>query len=741
MDASVNTRSQSQLYLLKQPVSELSDIRLASNGEVLGVFCNLHLTLGEPKRQAASSVVEQAMTIWNRARVPTCRKDHAIVNLEKLYEEWTALKRHKSRQTALQATREGEFCTKMNNLFDIAHADALNMIKIEEDRNFLLAQREPGRRGYMGSVDKALAAKEERKARRIESEKKRRERTQNEASASAISVVLSSSEDEQGDHESHCDETEHNDLNSPLKKKTRATVNVITPKLASALDRTKMSDRMATFVLAETVHSLGHNIDKYNINRSSIKRQREKHRAQYAAALKIEFSGDIPLVVHWDGKLMADISGNAHVDRLPVIVTGHGVAQLLKVSKMPDGTGAQQSSAVVQALEEWSLKHRVVGMCFDTTSSNTGRHSGACVQIEQKLGRDLLYFACRHHMMELLVGAAFTVCLSPTSAPEVLLFKRFKQQWSFIDHSTYSPCEEFERLSVCTPSVKDNIVQFAVSQLLQNKSLRGDYREFVELSIIFLGASPPRGVHFMTPGPMHNARWMSKVIYSLKVYLFRAQFKLTPFEEKGLLQMCIFAVILYLKAWITAPLASSAPSNDLSLLQELYSYRQHNEAISVATCKKMEGHLWYLSEQLVGLAFFDSSVSLSTKRNMVKALKNQPENEGPPLKRITIVASSASEFQLENFVTRNTMQLFEKLRITVDFLEYDPELWSTRDDYSEGAELIQQLHVTNDHAERGVALVQELNQRITHDEDQFQCLLQVVADHRRQYSCQKSKLK
>jgi len=50
-------------------------------------------------------------------------------------------------------------------------------------------------------------------------------------------------------------------------------------------------------------------------------------------------------------------------------------------------------------------------------------------------------------------------------------------------------------------------------------------------------------------------------------------------------------------------------------------------------------------------------------------------------------------------------------------------MWTSRDDYNEGVAIINKLHVINDHAERGVALVQELNQRITHDEDQFQFLI------------------
>ena len=110
--------------------------------------------------------------------------------------------------------------------------------------------------------------------------------------------------------------------------------------------------------------------------------------------------------------------------------------------------------------------------------------------------------------------------------------------------------------------------------------------------------------------------------------------------------MCVFAVIIYLKAWFTAPLAASAPRNDLQLLQDLYSYRQYDDKIATATCKKLEHHLWYLSEYLVGLAVFDPKVSCETKRNMATALQSK---QSVPLgsKRIKLEASKASQHNLE----------------------------------------------------------------------------------------------
>ena len=54
------------------------------------------------------------------------------------------------------------------NLFDIAHANALETISIEEDKQFLMSQREPGRRGVMGPVAISFKKKENRKRKRKE---------------------------------------------------------------------------------------------------------------------------------------------------------------------------------------------------------------------------------------------------------------------------------------------------------------------------------------------------------------------------------------------------------------------------------------------------------------------------------------------------------------------------------------------------------------------------------------------
>src|SRR6218665_403014 len=128
---------------------------------------------------------------------------------------------------------------------------------------------------------------------------------------------------------------------------------------------------------------------------------------------------------------------------------------------------------------------------------------------------------------------------------------------------------------------------------------------------------------------------MAKLIYSLKISIFRSQFKMTARELSALGEFCVFVVKVYLKAWYSAV---SAPRNDLQLIRDLYGYRNINAAISKAAFKSFSaGHLWYLNEVLIGLAFFDPNVPVEMKTEMVAALRKtkQPDHS----RRIVLIAT------------------------------------------------------------------------------------------------------
>ena len=64
------------------------------------------------------------------------------------------------------------------------------------------------------------------------------------------------------------------------------------------------------------------------------------------------------------------------------------------------------------------------------------------------------------------------------------------------------------------------------------------------------------------------ARWMAKVIYSFKIYLFRDSFHLTRHHT----EFCLFASHVYVKSWITCPITCDAPINELHLLKIIKRY-------------------------------------------------------------------------------------------------------------------------------------------------------------------------
>lgn len=256
---------------------------------------------------------------------------------------------------------------------------------------------------------------------------------------------------------------------------------------------------------------------------------------------------------------------------------------------------------------------------------------------------------------------------------------------------------------------------------------RNDYRELIELTLIFLNVKLPYSEHISPPGAMHHARWMSKALYSLKIWIFRNQFKLTKKEESGIKEFCIFVVSIYTKYWIEADKAHLAPYNDLLLLKTLKIEEQRGNAWN-NPLKKFANHLWYLGPELIGFAFFDTRVSFETKEKMVEALN---KNTNIYTKKASIIISDIPNLNLEDFVSVKTYNFFRGFGICTNFLKLHPREWQQNQKYKDAFEIIKSVKVVNDLAERGIALATEYNNTITKNEEERQYLLKVIADHRK----------
>ena len=729
----VSTRSKEKTYLLGTTLSSLTGGKLPSSRMVLQVFLHKHFKEKKTVRQSSKETIDNLMEFWLRARIPTKDQQHSQSKLEKLFDKWSKLKKNKGRASETQKKNEEKFMSKIDFLFDIAHSNAMNIMTNAEDRAFLEAQREEGRRGAMIGVDKNLAAKEEKSERKKKAlaEKQKREKDKMEQ------VVLESSTEPESDGE--LVEAGNEDFKvKSLKYRSRAALKkqgsdpLLTPSVVAALDRGKLSDRNATYLLNATATALNADDEGLLVSRSKLYRTRKKLRMEMSEKIKNQFGAEGPFVIHWDGKLMNDLKDAKFapkLDRLPISISGGGSTQLLTVAKLQNGTGQAQAQAVLDAVEEWGLDGQICAMSFDTTSTNTGREKGACTLIEKKLGK-LLKLACRHHVMELIIGAVFKVNNTASSAPYVPLFKRFQDQWACIKTKDFEAGVNSDHVNALVKDMRESTVAFA-QDLMAQGTQRDDYMEFLQLVVLFLGGIPANGVIFKAPGAMHHARWMSKVIYSLKIFMFRKHFRLTAKEEDGILKVCIFAVRIYLRAWMLAPLAARAPSHDLELLKSLIQFKEVDEKSARAAYLKLQKHHWYLQPELVCLALFDQDVSSNTKLEMVRKLKSSSSSAIDA--RSLSNESFTLHASLPDFVSSDSTLLFAKLNLPTSFLDEDPEKWEENEDYQRAKSVVNNLKVVNDQAERGVALTQQYNGFLTRDENQFQSLLRVVENHRRNY--------
>lgn len=100
-----------------------------------------------------------------------------------------------------------------------------------------------------------------------------------------------------------------------------------------------------------------------------------------------------------------------------------------------------------------------------------------------------------------------------SSSPNVTFFQDFQKKWPHLDKRKFS-CADKDTM---TKIDSDNIIKFCEKQLLENQP-RDDYRELLQLSILFVDGNLNTPVSFRMPGPIHHARWMAKAIYSLEIY-------------------------------------------------------------------------------------------------------------------------------------------------------------------------------------------------------------------------------
>ncbi|ESN91269.1 hypothetical protein HELRODRAFT_182127 [Helobdella robusta] len=464
-------------------------------------------------------------------------------------------------------------------------------------------------------------------------------------------------------------------LSSSASKKTRTVQDMLSsPDVASALDRINLSDRKFTVLAAAIAQASGQDIRDTSLSRSTVHRKRQQHRSTIDSSIRQQFQD----------RNRNPLLACALILLLPIL--GRQVEHVF---------------------------------CWRNCSI--------------EISCTLLVVIFVH---ELIIGEVFTVLFGPSRGPNIGMFERFQAYWPNINQSNHKPLDDDRMNHSLLQMMRSDIVPSLTCFFSADSSYipREDYKELVELCLLVLSypMQTDGKYHFRVPGAYHMARWMAKVIYCLKMYLFRNEFKLTATETKSLTEFCLFATHIYVPAWMLCPIPSDAPVNDLQLLSRIEQYSENNKNVASAATKKLKNHLWYLGTEMIWLSLFSNKVANAEKQLIVEAMTAVDSDWS--VRGVKYPATELEQVKskpLHDLVSGTSRAALLSLGMDVAILrETEPDSWNDLPLFQKVANVVKSLKVVNDTAERTVALMTNFNQSITKNETELQKLIQVVEDNR-----------
>ena len=730
----VSLRKHSQLWLIGPTISDLLGAKFPSLRQVLALL-KYHMNTKDESESANLVAQELLDKYWSAEGIKPTQKPNIVSKIKANHLVYRNLRKSAQRQT--NSARES-FITKLDQVFDISHQDALSYIDNENDKQFYLHMKKTKKSGVLGPVDLKNEKKKILKNREEDLLHQRKKR-QSEPSTPRYkpSMVIDDDVEEDNFLISSPNDENYEPPSSSLKRKREKCEKkkvVLTPEVCLNFDRTQISDAKAVRIVTSIIHATGDDPNNYKYSKESSRRSRSKARKLFDVNNKESVMDLDYFTLHYDGKTVRQNRWKCKVDQLPVVANSGSSEKLLGIYSLQSGTASNVCDAVYGASIEWKLQEKVIGQGFDTTSVNTGCKGGAVLLLEKKFGRDLLALPCRHHILELIIGTVFDELFGESNGPNIGLFQYFVNVFESLDLKNFDYGLPEDKISF---EEKYDLLEFINNQFSCFHP-RDDYKEVLELAYIILNGNTEKKFTIKSPGAISHARWMCKLIYIFKLFLFRNQLILLETERDSLQRFVVFILKNYLKVWYVAPVAASAPNNDLIFLKTLNKYKSVDSNVANVAVKKMANHLWYLNDFNICFSLFDHNLDCETKDNLAKQILNSSV-ASTLCKKPNINLEKIEELKLVDFVSTKSINFFKIFNISADFLALKSVDWLDNPNYLNLFNILKHLKVTNDSAERGVKLMTEYLHKFCKDDEEKQYLYRAVHEHRKMYPSHKRK--
>jgi len=349
-----------------------------------------------------------------------------------------------------------------------------------------------------------------------------------------------------------------------------------------------------------------------------------------------------------------DDESKKFVEHLAIVISkSNQHDRLININQLKSGKAEEIFQSMKTELSKYSNLTNIIScVCHDTPNVNTGRKGGVVIKLIEyfeSLNKFLFNAPCRNHIDELILSASYVTLFGKPSGPSYPMFVDFQKHFDKLNIESFESCDyEIEN--------ELQILEFIDHQLSKN-SKRKDYREALELSRLFI----TKDVLFTIkkPGCDSQSRWLSKWIYSLKIYLFRNQLRDLNFKCSftNLRHFCFFCITVYMKGFFENSLSTYCVLNDLNKLKSIQQF--YCQPIKLAASKSFNNHLDYLKTSLSSFALFDERIDNKTKEKMVFNLKNK-EN------KITVIDTTT---EIDDLFDSSNLVFLRNLNLNLDFLD------------------------------------------------------------------------
>lgn len=257
-----------QIYLVNAEYAQIVTSKLPSNRDVLGSFFYNTRKLHINSKESADLVYTEVSVFWLKARIRLREKQHCVKKVLDLYNKWKNLKKSKDRESNIP--KEKAFINELDDLFDIAHKDALDTLE-GDGKEFLVNQRKHRRPGLLADVARRIEAAsnqpKKRSHKKMKGSNKRRKFDYAQTHCNVSELEEDTTTHSEGDK-----------VSNDEKIRTKGTENFIDTRLLSALDACGLSDRDAARIITATAAALGHKVSNLIVNKTTINDLRSKNR-------------------------------------------------------------------------------------------------------------------------------------------------------------------------------------------------------------------------------------------------------------------------------------------------------------------------------------------------------------------------------------------------------------------------------------------------------------------------------